>query len=231
MRPRPEDIGFMRQDYTLTFKSQWGDHSMVTAGACTHSRAMKMESMKSWSRVLVLIVGGALGMGCSSTPSTPALPQGMAAEDVSYWDGDGMGGPPSVRISLSEQRAYFYKGGELAGVSLISSGREGLDTVTGDFHILQKDKEHRSSVFGDYLDASGGIIQKDVDTGLHPMPKGAHYRGASMPNFMRIVAGTGMHEGFLPGYADSHGCIRLPAFMAEMFFNSVSVGTPVSIQP
>lgn len=142
-----------------------------------------------------------------------------------------MTGAASVRISLSEQRAYFYKDGQLAGVSLISSGREGLDTVTGDFHIIQKDKDHRSSVYGDYLDADNRVIQKDVDTGKQPLPKGAHYVGASMPDFMRIVAGTGMHEGFLPGYADSHGCIRMPGFMAEAFFRSVSVGTPVSIQP
>ena len=52
-----------------------------------------------------------------------------------------------------------------------------------------------------------------------------------MPNFMRISAATGMHEGFLPGYPASHGCIRMPALMAEAFFRSVAVGTPVSIQP
>ena len=48
---------------------------------------------------------------------------------------------------------------------------------------------------------------------------------------MRIVGGTGMHEGFLPGVPASHGCIRMPGFMAKDFFNSVSVGTPVTIEP
>ena len=142
-----------------------------------------------------------------------------------------MSGSPSVRISLSEQRAYFFKGAALAGVSLISSGREGRDTVTGDFHVIQKDKDHKSSVYGNYVDAQGEIVQEDVDTGKDPMPQGAHYVGAPMPHFMRVVAGTGMHEGYLPGYPASHGCIRMPGFMAEAFFRSVSVGTPVRIQP
>jgi lipoprotein-anchoring transpeptidase ErfK/SrfK len=50
-----------------------------------------------------------------------------------------------------------------------------------------------------------------------------------MPYFMRIVGGIGMHAGYLPGYPASHGCIRMPEFMAENFFRSVSVGTPVTI--
>jgi len=51
-----------------------------------------------------------------------------------------------------------------------------------------------------------------------------------MPYFMRIVGGTGMHEGFLPGYPASHGCIRMPSFMAEAFFRNVAVGTPVKVE-
>jgi hypothetical protein len=205
---------------------------MATIDDCNQGRAMNEAPKKACFHLLIVSMACVLGgAGCSSTPTSPALAHEDAASGASYWHGDGMVGAPYVRISLSEQRAYFYKGGRLAGVSLISSGREGLDTVTGDFHILQKDKDHRSSLYGDYLDSDGQVIQKDVDTGKHPMPKGAHYLGANMPHFMRIVAGTGMHEGFLPGYADSHGCIRMPGFMAEAFFNAVSVGTPVSIQP
>jgi len=150
-------------------------------------------------------------------------------DNVSYWDGDGVGGAPSIRISLGEQRAYFYKGDQLVGVSLISSGREGLGTKTGNFKIIQKDKDHKSSVYGDYVDAQGNIVKKDIERGKDPMPPGAFYDGAKMPFFMRIVGGTGMHEGFLPGYAASHGCIRMPGFMAEDFFNNVSLGTPVAV--
>ncbi|MCX6867709.1 MAG: L,D-transpeptidase family protein [Verrucomicrobia bacterium] len=169
------------------------------------------------------------GTGCSTNPQPLVSQQKAGLGNVSYWRGDGMVGRPAVRISISEQRAYFYKGGQLAGMSLISSGREGHDTVTGNFHVIQKDKNHESSLFGEYADANGKVIQKDVDTVTDTMPRGAHYNGAKMSNFMRIIAGIGMHEGFLPGYPASHGCIRMPAFMAEAFFRSVAIGTPVCI--
>ena len=166
-----------------------------------------------------------LNAGCASPPPPPV------ATEESYWNGDSMSGSPSVRISLSQQRAFFYKDGQLAGVSRISSGREGLNTVTGSFHIIQKDPNHMSSLFGDYVDANGAVIQKEVDTRKDPKPKGARFDGAKMPNFMRIVGGTGMHEGYLPGYPASHGCIRMPGFMAAAFFRSVEVGTLVTIEP
>ena len=150
-------------------------------------------------------------------------------DDVSYWEGDGVPGPPHVIIRLGEQRAYFYKGHTLVGISTISTGREGYDTPLGKFHIIQKDKDHVSSRFGDYDDANGNILMKEIDRDKDPMPPGAVYDGAKMPYFMRIVGGTGMHEGFLPGYPASHGCIRMPGFMAQAFFRSVELGTPVQI--
>jgi len=150
-------------------------------------------------------------------------------DDVSYWEGDEYKGSPSIVIHLGEQKAYFYKGKQLVGVSTISTGREGFDTPTGSFHIIQKDKDHVSSRFGDYDDKDGNILKKEIDRDKDPMPPGAVYDGARMPFFMRIVNGTGMHEGYLPGYPASHGCIRMPGFMAENFFYSVSVGTPVTI--
>jgi lipoprotein-anchoring transpeptidase ErfK/SrfK len=72
---------------------------------------------------------------------------------------------------------------------------------------------------------------KDIDVKKDPKPPGAIFDGARMPYFMRITGGVGMHEGFLPGYPASHGCIRMPEFMAEAFFNNLSVGTPVTISP
>lgn len=150
-------------------------------------------------------------------------------DNVSYWDGDGVQGAPSIRISISEQRANFYKGGQLVGVSILSTGREGHNTPTGNFRIQQKDQNHVSSIYGDYIDAQGNILKKEIERGKDPMPPGAIYDGARMPYFMRISGGVGMHEGFLPGYPASHGCIRMPGFMAMAFFRNVEVGTPVTI--
>ena len=157
-------------------------------------------------------------------------PTGPPRDTVSYWDGDSVNGSPSVKISLGEQRAFFYKGGVLVGVSQLSTGREGLNTPLGTFKIIQKDKDHASSLFGDYVDSTGKVVVPNVDVKKDPKPPpGAHFRGTPMPYFMRIVSGTGMHAGYLPGYPASHGCIRMPEFMAENFFRSVSVGTPVTI--
>lgn len=197
------------------------------------------------TRYYLLLLVALLGAGCVShdsrfrddtiyiggtRKSTGGFQEKRANFDnVSYWDGDGVPGSPSVRISLSEQRAYFYKGGQLVGVSIISTGREGFGTPTGSWGLQQKDIDHKSSLYGDYVDANGGIIKKDVDTSKDKRPPGAIFDGAKMPFFMRIHGGVGMHEGFLPGYPASHGCIRMPGFMAEKFFNNVSVGTPVSI--
>ena len=155
----------------------------------------------------------------------------MNFDNVSHWDGDNVVGAPRVRINISEQKAFFYKGGQLVGVSILSTGREGFGTPSGNFKIQQKDKDHLSSRFGDYVDAqTGAVVKKDIDRDKDPMPKGAKYDGARMPFFMRIQGGVGMHEGFLPGYPASHGCIRMPGFMAEAFFRNVEVGTPVTIE-
>jgi lipoprotein-anchoring transpeptidase ErfK/SrfK len=154
---------------------------------------------------------------------------GAPQDTVSYWDGENIGGKPSIKINLAEQRAYFYKNGMLVGVSQLSTGREGLNTPTGRFSITQKDVNHVSSKYGDYVDGAGNVVMPNIDVEKDKKPPGTHYKGAPMPYFMRIVGGVGMHAGYLPGYPASHGCIRMPEFMAENFFKSVSTGTPVTI--
>ena len=165
-------------------------------------------------------LGGVYG----SAPTT-----GAPRDTVSYWDGDNIGGNPSVKISLSEQRAYFYKNKMLVGISQLSTGREGLNTPAGHYSIIQKDVKHVSSMYGDYVDDAGTVVKPNVDVEKDKKPPGSHFQGAPMPYFMRIVGGVGMHAGYLPGYPASHGCIRMPEFMAENFFKSVSTGTPVTI--
>ncbi len=152
-------------------------------------------------------------------------------DTVSYWDGDGVPGKPSIRISLLEQRAYFFKDGQLVGISQLSTGREGKDTPVGKFKVLDRDIDHASSLYGDYVDAADNVVVPNVERGKDPMPPGTHYKGAPMPYYMKIAPAFGLHAGYLPGYAASHGCIRMPEFMAENFYNAVSEGTPVEIGP
>lgn len=153
------------------------------------------------------------------------------SETSSYWAGNGTQGPAAIVIDISDQKLYYYKSGKLVGISAISSGREGHDSPMGAFKVRKKEKEHASNLYGDFVDASGNVIVKNVDAKKDKPPEGTHFQGSSMPWFMEFAPGVGMHTGFLPGVPDSHGCIRLPDRMAKIFFVNTPMGTPVKVQP
>ena len=182
--------------------------------------------------------------GCGEDPRFSAKTQylggvygnpssGAPRDTVSYWDGDSMQGKPSITISLREQRAYFYKSGVLVGVSQLSTGREGLNTPSGHFSIIQKDVNHASSLFGDYVDSAGNVVVPNVDVTKDPKPPGAKFKGTPMPYFMRIVAGTGLHAGYLPGYPASHGCVRVSVQAMDWIWdnNIMPLGITVWVHP
>jgi hypothetical protein len=53
-----------------------------------------------------------------------------------------------------------------------------------------------------------------------------------MPHMLRITwNGVALHGGPLPGYAASHGCVRMPFGFAEKLFDKVPIGTRVIISP
>jgi hypothetical protein len=115
---------------------------------------------------------------------------------------DGGSGPARVIVSLGDQLAFLYRGGQLVAVSTISSGTDNNPTPTGIFPILDKKKFHRS----------------------------IKYDNAPMPHMQRLDKyGTALHGGHLPGYPASHGCIRLPGAFASKLFSITAVGTPVLI--
>jgi lipoprotein-anchoring transpeptidase ErfK/SrfK len=137
-----------------------------------------------------------------------------------------------VVVSLSKQRAYLLSGDQIAIDTPISSGKRAGMTPSGHFSVLEKDKDHRSSVYGDFKDRSGRTVRSGISVRIDSAPSGTHYVGAPMLWFMRLTGdGVGMHIGILPGYPASHGCIRMPAQSAEMFYNRVKVGTPVEVGP
>jgi hypothetical protein len=173
------------------------------------------------SYVLLLSMVGLVG--CSNYSSQPP-------DHISYWDDSVPAGKPRIVIDLDQQQAFFYKGDKLAGVSIVSTGREGWDTSPGEFKIVEKDRDHFASLFGDYVDASGQVVVENVDRSKDPKPPGTVFQAAPMPYFMRIHGGIGMHAGYLPGYPASHGCIRLPEEMAVHFFENAEVGTPVTVR-
>ena len=151
--------------------------------------------------------------------------------DNSWWRGDDYVGSPSVTIDLSDQIAYFYKGGELVGQSAVSTGKSTHRTPTGSFKITQKNADHASNLYGKIVDSNGNVVVAEADSRKDKVPSGGKYIGAPMPNFMRFNGGVGMHAGYLPGYPASHGCVRMPEYMSAHFFNHVNYGTPVKVVP
>ncbi|WP_035603520.1 L,D-transpeptidase family protein [Haloferula sp. BvORR071] len=152
-------------------------------------------------------------------------------DDVSYWDGDQLTGPAMIKINLTQQKAFFYKGGVLAGVSKISTGKEGRITPSGNYKVQLKDIDHRSSSYGMFKEkGTNRVVDDDAEAQNEPVPPGCYYEGAPMFNFLQFAPGVGMHTGYLPGYAASHGCVRMPDGMAKKFFQNAEVGTPVIVE-
>jgi lipoprotein-anchoring transpeptidase ErfK/SrfK len=140
--------------------------------------------------------------------------------------------PDTVRIvvSLPKQRAYLMSGDQIVIDSPISSGKRGHSSPSGHFSVLEKDPNHHSSLYGDFVDSSGRIVRAGVSVRIDAAPSGTRFVGAPMKWFMRLTGdGVGMHIGILPGYPASHGCIRMPADGAKLFYDNVKVGTPVDV--
>jgi len=176
-------------------------------------------------------LAGIGGMVHEQTSGGAGHPAPAIPDDVSYWDGNGATGSPLIKINRSLQKAFFYKGGVLVGISRISSGTEDHGTPAGTYKISEKHKDHVSSVYGVFKNKASGLTTNDnVDIRVDKIPPGEVFYNAPMPNFMRVTGGIGMHTGYLPGYAASHGCIRMPHHMSGHFFENVSVGTPVIIE-
>jgi hypothetical protein len=147
-----------------------------------------------------------------------------------WWQDEGAHGSPKIVVYISEQKAYFYKGKVLVGESTVSTGKRGFGTPVGHYHVVSKDRDHVSSEFGDYVDAEGNVVKANIDVRKDRRPPGTHFDGARMPYCMHFNGGYAMHEGYVPPYAASHGCIRLPKGYAERFYDNSPVGTPVIVR-
>ena len=136
------------------------------------------------------------------------IPLYFAAE-LGHWQASqvllGSGPDPEklrIEISLSSQHMALIKDGVPILNSICSTGREGYSTKRGNFVITDKERNHRSTIY-------------HVD----------------MPYFMRLSClDFGMHEGVVPNYPASHGCIRLPGETARRLFAEIPIGTLVSVQ-
>jgi lipoprotein-anchoring transpeptidase ErfK/SrfK len=134
----------------------------------------------------------------------------------------------SVEIDLEQQTAYLIRGRRVVLASEISTGRSGHLTETGAFKIIEKERNHFSSLYGKIVDRNGRTVVADADADM-AVPRGGKFLPAPMRYFMRFHDATGMHAGYLPGYPASHGCVRMPEQNAIAFFNAIEVGTPVHV--
>lgn len=139
--------------------------------------------------------------------------------------------PIFIRVSLSQQRAFLYVGKQLAIETPISSGKRSGWTPLGLFTIFAKEPNHYSTIYGNFVNTHGHIVREGVCSRTDSAPSGTHFQGAPMLYFMALTNKIGFHVGCLPGYPSSHGCIRLPHDMAQLFYEHTPLKTAVSIEP
>ncbi len=150
------------------------------------------------------------------------------ASPAYWWDAD-PGQPVNlIVIRLSDQKVLAYQNGRLVGEGPVCTGKPGYETRPGRYRVLEKDRYHRSTLYGCFVDRAGHVVEYGVPAGSHP-PPGLHYEPADMFYYMRIYDAVGMHAGWLVGYPASHGCIRLLEGFAQRLFDATPVGTPVLV--
>ena len=114
------------------------------------------------------------------------------------------GEPIMAIVSIKSQQVTFYDADGWILRAPVSTGTTGRETPAGVFAVVEKDKDHRSTMYDD----------------------------AEMPNMQRITwNGIALHGGPLPGYAASHGCVRMPFGFAENLFDKTRIGMRVIISP
>ena len=107
-------------------------------------------------------------------------------------------------VSIKSQQVTIYDADGWILRAPVSTGIKGRETPAGVFSVVEKDKDHHSNLYDD----------------------------AWMPNMERITwSGIALHGGPLPGYAASHGCIRMPYDFAENLFGKTQIGMRVIIAP
>ena len=114
------------------------------------------------------------------------------------------GEPIMAIVSIKTQHVTFYDSEGWIVRAPVSTGTTGRETPAGIFAVIEKDKDHHSTMYDD----------------------------ASMPNMQRITwNGIALHGGPLPGYAASHGCVRMPFGFAEKLFDKTRIGMRIIVSP
>jgi len=147
--------------------------------------------------MVTLAAMAALTADAAARQARPAPPTEAAAPREA-------GEPIMAIVSIKSQQVTFYDADGWIMRAPVSTGTTGRETPAGVFAIIEKDKDHHSTLYDD----------------------------AWMPNMQRITwNGVALHGGPLPGYAASHGCVRMPYEFAEKLFDRTWIGMRVIISP
>jgi len=139
-----------------------------------------------------------------SPPAHAAAKQANPAHSVAATAPRDAGAPIMAIVSIKSQQVTIYDADGWILRAPVSTGIKGRETPAGVFSVVEKDKDHHSNLYDD----------------------------AWMPNMERITwSGIALHGGPLPGYAASHGCIRMPYDFAENLFGRTQIGMRVIIAP
>jgi hypothetical protein len=161
------------------------------------SAAMRRRGPPAIVTLAAMALLSALTAGAAAKQARPASPVEATAPREA-------GEPIMAIVSIKSQRVTFYDADGWILRAPVSTGTTGRETPAGVFAVIEKDKDHHSTMYDD----------------------------AWMPNMQRITwNGIALHGGPLPGYAASHGCVRMPFDFAEKLFDKTQIGMRVIISP
>lgn len=163
--------------------------------------ARSAVAMHHWGRSVVVMFAAMAALIAPIVEAT-AKKQARRVQPVETTAPREAGEPIMAIVSIKNQQVTFYDAEGWILRAPVSTGIKGRETPAGVFAILEKDKDHRSTMYDD----------------------------AWMPNMQRITwNGLALHGGPLPGYAASHGCVRMPYGFAEKLFDKTRIGMRVII--
>ena len=161
------------------------------------------EAIRRW-RLPAIVTLAATAALTAAPPADAAVRQARPAQSTEAAAPRDAGEPLMAIVSIKSQHVTIYDAEGWILRAPVSSGTTGRETPAGVFSVVQKDKDHHSNLYDD----------------------------AWMPNMLRITwSGIALHGGPLPGYAASHGCVRMPYDFAEKLFDKVPIGMRVIIAP
>ncbi len=152
-------------------------------------------------RFLAVVATAAITTMTAMTSAVGAKERAQSPEETAQREA---GEPIMAIVSIKSQRVAFYDADGWIFSAPVSTGVKGRETPAGIFAVIEKDIDHHSTLYDD----------------------------ASMPHMQRLTwNGIALHGGPLPGYAASHGCVRMPYGFAEKLFDLTQIGMRVIISP